>query len=123
LVIGLVALLEISCGGATTDPACIAGIRVSPVSATADHLLPAPGNQQQFLAFPDAAPGCVVTQAALNNVTWSVSDTQNATISNAPDATFGTVTCRNSTQNPVTVTAMLSTGGQILSGSASLSCR
>ena len=122
-VIALAGLIEVSCGGSTLDPKCVAGIRVSPISATADHLLPAPGNQQQFLAFPDAAPGCVVPQAALTSVTWSVSDTQDATISNASGATFGTATCRNSTPNPVTVTAMLASGGQMLSGSASLSCR
>ena len=105
------------------NPACVTGIRVSPDRAEADHLLPAPGNQQRFLAFADVAQGCPAIQQNLTVVTWSVSSTQDATISNASDQTFGTATCRNASQNPVTVTAMLSAGGQILSGSASLTCR
>lgn len=123
LVLSFVALVELSCGGNMINPACVAGIRVSPDSAVADHLLPAPGNQQRFLAFADMAPGCPAVQQNLTMVTWSVSSTQDASISNAPDQTFGTATCRNASQNPVTVTAMLSAGGQILSGSASLTCR
>jgi hypothetical protein len=125
VIIGLVALIEISCGGQTLDPKCVTGIAVSPASATADHLLPSPGNQQQFFAFPQSSgvPGCVVPQGSISSVTWSVSDTQDASISNAADATFGTATCKNATQNPVTVTAMLTVGGQILSGAATLSCR
>jgi hypothetical protein len=122
-VIAFVALAEISCGGNMIDPACIAGIRVSPENAAVDHLMPPPGNQQQFLAFADTAPGCAAIQANLTTVTWSVSNTQDATISNASNQTFGTATCRNATSNPVTVTAMLAAGGQILQGAALLTCR
>jgi hypothetical protein len=105
------------------NPACVAGINVTPGTAAADHLIGGAGSQQTFSAFAVAAPGCSVQQSALKSVTWSVSDTSAATISNAPDASFGTATCRNSTQNPVTVTAMMQAGGQIVSGTASLDCR
>ena len=123
LFVAVLGLIEISCGGVAVNPACVTGIHVSPPTASADHLLPAPGNQQQFLAFADAAPGCPAFQSNLTIVSWSVSDTQNASISNVQDASYGTATCKNATNNPVTVTAMLSAGGQMLSGSASLTCR
>jgi hypothetical protein len=123
LIIGLIALAEVSCGGQTIDPKCITGIVVTPANSTADHLMPPPGNQQQFQAFAQTPPGCTTVQANLTSVNWSVSSIQDATISNAGDATFGTATCRNATSNPVTVTAMLTAGGQIFSASSALSCR
>ena len=126
MIIGILAMVLASCGGQSLDMNCLTGIAVSPDTTAADHLMPTPGNQQQFSAFAQMKPGCstvAASQAALTSVTWSVSNTQDATISNAPDATFGTATCRNGTNNPVTVTAMLSAGGQIFQGAASLSCR
>lgn len=124
-IIGLALFVQAACGGKSIDSRCLTGIAVSPQTSAADHLLPSPGNQVQFAAFAQVAPGCSTTaaQAALTNVTWSVSSTQDATISNAPDATFGTATCRNGTNNPVTVMAMLTAGGQIFQGAAALSCR
>lgn len=116
------AFAGISCGG-TMNPACMVAINVTPANAAADHLFGGASSQQTFSAFAVAAPGCSVQQSALKNVTWSVSDTSAATISNASDATFGTATCRNSTSNPVTVTAMMAAGGQIISGTATLDCR
>lgn len=126
IIIGLLAMVLASCGGQSIDTNCLTGIAVSPDSTAADHLIPAPGNQQQFFAFAQTRPGCstaAASQAALTAVTWSVSNTQAASISNLPDTTFGTATCRNGASNPVTVTAMLSANGQIFQGSASLSCR
>jgi hypothetical protein len=124
LAIAMVVLAAagISCGG-NMDPACVAAINVTPPNAAADHLLGGASSQQTFSAFAVPAPGCSVQQSALKSVTWSVSDTSAATISNASDATFGTAICRNSTPNPVTVTAMMAAGGQIISGTATLDCR
>ena len=114
------------CGGG--DPPCspIPGVRVSPQSATVDHQAAPPGNSQKFLAFGVASAGCVVPLSNLLNVTWSVSDTTNVSISNANDATFGTATCLGATSGPATITATLlasANNGQSVSGTAALTCQ
>lgn len=61
----------------------------------------------------------------LLNVTWSVSDATNVSISNVKGMTFGTATCLAPTAGPVTVTATLpasANGGQAVSGTAALTC-
>lgn len=119
----LFSLLAAGCGGHTTPPDCsLQQITVSPLSATANHLS-SPGNTQQFLAFGMASPGCAVIQSNLTNVTWSVSDTTNVSISNVHDITFGVATCKAATAGPVTVTASMPSakGGNIVA-TASLTC-
>jgi len=62
----------------------------------------------------------------LMNVSWSVSDTTNVSISNAKDITFGTATCLGRTSGPVVVTATLpasASSGQAVSGTAALTCK
>jgi hypothetical protein len=72
--------------------------------------------------------GCFSTQSSSARVTWSVSDTTHATISNAQDQalTFGVATCAGSAPGPITVTATLPAdlnNGASVSGSAQLSCK
>ena len=118
-------LLFVGCGTSTRD--CLFGsLNVTPPAASADHTAPVPGNSQSFLAWgSNLSPGCGATASNLLNVTWSVSDSTNVTISNAPDSTFGTTTCVHSTPTPITVTATLpasSNKGRQVTGTATLMC-
>ena len=70
-------------------------------------------------------------QSNLTNVTWSVSDTANASIGNTmtgnPQAdNFGLATCLHSSATPITVTATLpssANSGHTAMGNATLSCK
>jgi hypothetical protein len=127
IVIAVSGLLA-SCGGGTAATHCsIKAIRVSPDSATVDHNAAAPGNSVQFLAFQTASDeGCAFAQSNLLNVTWSLSDPVNATISNSHDqgnANFGRATCVNASPAPITVMATAPSGaGSNVSASATLKC-
>ena len=119
--------LSLSIAGCGTSNECSFGsLSVSPRTATADHAAPPPGNSQRFLAFGGDLPsGCAAVTSNLMNVTWSVSDPVNVTISNAQDSTFGTATCIASTPTSVTVTATLPAGknnGSQVAGEAALAC-
>jgi len=118
----LVSSVLASCGND-----CAAGsLNVSPQNAVADHSAASPGNSDAFLAFSSGMPGgCSAAASNLNNVTWSVSDPTDVSISNSPDNTFGTATCINATAGPVTITATLPASlndGKAVSGTATLSC-
>ena len=96
-------------------------------SSTADHSAIAPGNQVHFVAFGSGlTAGCVAAQSNLMNVTWSVSDAPNVTISNAKDTTFGVATCVNASNGPVTVTATLPSdlnNGTTAKGTSTMTCK
>ncbi|HEX7285302.1 MAG TPA: hypothetical protein VF532_03930, partial [Candidatus Angelobacter sp.] len=63
-------------------------MNVSPGTATVNHAAAVPGNSQQFSAFQTSAPnGCAFALSNLQTVTWTVSDTVNASISNTHDVT------------------------------------
>jgi hypothetical protein len=102
-------------------------LNISPQSASADHTAAPPANAQQFLAFGTGLQsGCFSTQSNLLNVTWSLSDSVNAKISNAQDQNFGGATCTGTSPTPITVTATLDAGhnnGKTVSGSASFTCK
>lgn len=116
----------VGCGGSTTPtPACfITGINVSPKTATADHSAPPPGNMQHFDAFQSSAPsGCAFTLASLQNTTWTVSDTVDASIGNQQNVNYGTATCISAAASPITVTATVPSGnGANVSATATLTC-
>jgi hypothetical protein len=84
------------------------------------------GKQVRFAAFGSGLiAGCTSTQSNLMNVTWSVTDAQNVTISNTKDVTFGVATCVNATSGPVTVTATLSSdlnNGVPARGTSTMTC-
>ncbi len=121
--------LILACG-ADTHNCDLTGLTVSPQSATANHSAAAPANSQQFSAFPQTPVGCAVAQTTLTTVTWSVSDAQNVSISNAHDQTYGVATCINAISAPVTVTGTAPAGNppcptcpvRSVSGTASLTC-
>ncbi|PYP90412.1 MAG: hypothetical protein DMG65_11910 [Candidatus Angelobacter sp. Gp1-AA117] len=120
----LFCLLITGCGGSHTPMGCIqTGIAITPQTATADHNVASPGNSVHFIA-DGKFTGCVPPPAILTNVTWSVTDTVNVSISNAPDQTFGLATCKGATAGATTVTA---TGplpnGTMTSATASLTCQ
>ena len=121
------ATLLLSCGNGGVF-CFFTSINVSATTtSTADHSAVAPGNQVHFAAFGSGlTAGCVATQSSLMNVTWSASDSQNVTISNAKDATFGTATCVHATNGPVTVTATLPSdlnNGTAASGTSTMTCQ
>lgn len=62
----------------------------------------------------------------LVNVSWSVSDSANVSISNEKGVAFGRATCLGPTAGSVVVTATLpasANNGQAVSGSATLTCQ
>jgi hypothetical protein len=118
------------CGGGSLD-CSLTGVSVSPATTIADHNAVSPGNTARFFAFGMVPSGCVSTakaaipQAAMRDVTWSVSDPENVSVSNVDDDTYGTATCLHSTSAPVTVTATLpasATQRTMLVGTAKLTC-
>jgi hypothetical protein len=116
----------IGCGGsATPAPACfITGMNVFPKTATVDHTAASPGNTQHFDAFQSSAPsGCAFALSSLQTVTWTVSDTANASISNAHDATYGVATCVNAAASPITVIATTPASNPVeVTATATLTC-
>lgn len=70
-------------------------------------------------------------QSNLTNVTWTVSDTTNASIGNNMTGNpqtdnFGLATCLHSSSTPITVTATLPPGsnsGHMATGTATLNCK
>jgi hypothetical protein len=117
-----ISLLFAMLGCGSSDPNCLAaGIRVSPLTATADHTLVSPGNKASFYADPIPVRGCGYAQmiGSIRNATWSVSDAVNVTISNQNDSTYGVATCVNAASN-VTVTATTPDGSK---ATATLTCR
>ncbi len=114
------------CGSGINAPAdcSLTGVNVTPANATADHAAVPPGNSQQFLAFAVLPAGCFSTQGNLTNVTWSVSDPVNITISNTAGATYGQAICTGATSAPATVTATAPAGnGKTVTGTATLTCK
>src|ERR1051326_3463046 len=99
-------ILPTACAGGGDPCSPIPAVRVSPQNATLDHNA-SPGNSQRFFSFATASPGCVAPMSSLMNVSWSVSDTKNVSISNAKDATFGTATWLGTTPGRAPVTAGL----------------
>jgi len=112
------------CGGKSTTTCKINAINLSPAAATIDHTAPPPGNTQHFAAFIASEPaGCAFMLSNLPNATWSVSDPVNVSISNPPDPTFGTATCKAATAGAITVTATVPAGdGTNVTNTASLTC-
>jgi hypothetical protein len=95
---------------------------VLPASATADHTVAAPGNQVAFdVGFIDVPVGCGIPAYAINpqSFTWVSSDTVNAPISNAKDATAGVATCLGATTLPVTISVVSTTS----IATATLTCK
>ncbi|HTE89603.1 MAG TPA: hypothetical protein VK639_11635 [Terriglobales bacterium] len=119
----LAGLASSGCSSSGAD-CSIASVGVLPASATADHSAAPPGNSQQFVAVGAVPKGCVPIPAVLIDVTWSVSDTTNVTISNTQGQTFGMATCIGTTGGPVTVTATRpAVNGHSLSGTSTLTCK
>lgn len=120
LVIGIM-----GCGGRSSVETCgLTALNISPASATADHTLASPGNELRFIAFGVVPPGCVQTLSNLTNVTWSVSDTVNVSISNIQGPTYGTATCNGATSGAVTVTGTApGISGTTAKGTALLTCK
>ena len=129
LLIALPGLWLTGCGGKIQASNCtVTGIKVTPATATADHTAAAPMNSQHFTAFPIFGPAgsCIAlnTAVALNNVTWSVSDPVNVTISNVQGPDYGTATCKNATAAPATITAAGTLpNGSPASATATLGCK
>ena len=120
VLVGLTLAL-IGCGA----PSCtFVAVKIAPQSASADHTALPPANGLTFTAVgATVPPGCGVMHSNPANVTWSVSDSVHASISNAQDQTNGTATCLGTTASPVTVTATAPSGGSTGSATALLTCQ
>jgi hypothetical protein len=123
-VLLLVLLAAAGCGGSPQPQCFITGMNVGPSAATVNHAAAPPGNSQQFAAFETSAPnGCAFALSSLQTVTWSVSDTVNASISNSHDATYGVATCINAAPSPITVTATTPPSNPVkVTATATLTC-
>lgn len=119
----------VGCGAGS--PGCtstLSGLTVRPAtdSTVPDHAAKAPGNQEQFLAYPDYtySPHCAVPAVlAPANAAWTVSDAVNVSISSAPDSTNGLATCLGATSQPAVVTGTFSSQGQTVSSTTNISCK
>ena len=88
-----------ACG--TSSDRCVVTTAITPVNATADHNVAAPGNQVQFSLSSLVKGNCPLIPDQIG--VWSTSDPVNTTISNqAP--TQGLATCVNATPTPATIT-------------------
>jgi len=101
-------------------------LRVTPATATADHMAAPPGNQVQFSSVEGAG---IVAGCPINNVLrlvypiWTNPEPLDITISSAQDATNGTAVCLSATSGPVTLTATDSTVKPALSAQVTLTCQ
>ena len=114
------------CGGsANSNSVCaITAIKVFPATATVDHTATPPASSQHFDAFETSASnGCSFQLSALQNATWTVSDSLDASIGNQQNVNYGTATCINAAPSPITVTATVPSGnGTNVSATAALTC-
>jgi len=119
------AFLIAGCG--SDQPCSLVGLNIAPPTSSVDHLAGSPANSQQFTGSGQVGPGCMgVTAAIRRDVTWSVSNSAVAQISNVNDATYGVATCTAASATPITVTAMLDAtknNGTQVTGTATLTCR
>ena len=110
------ASLLVSCGGVNCS---FSSLSVSPPSAATSV-----GSSQQFTAFGGGlSNGCAATASNLTNVSWTVSDTTNVSVTNTNG--IATMKCLGATQGSVTVTATLPASankGHSLNATGSLTC-
>ena len=111
LPVAILTLVIASCGN---DQCTVISMAVDPSAGTADHNALPPGNQQQFFSDGTMTSNCPAppmetpVRRGLQDVTWTVSDTTNVSISNnTQDGTLGVATCLGATAGPATVTATL----------------
>lgn len=124
LLLLLVLLAVVGCGGSPKPQCFITGMNLGPSTATVNHAVAPPGNSAQFAAFQTSAPsGCAFALSSLQAVTWTVSDTVNASISNTHDAAYGVATCINAAPSPITVTATTPPSNAVkVTATATLTC-
>ena len=116
--------LTIALMGCGTPSCTFVAVKIAPQTASADHGAVPPANGLTFTAVgATVPPGCALTHTNPANVTWSVSDSVHATISNAHDRTNGTAACLGATTGAATVTATMPSGNRTLRGSATLTCQ
>jgi hypothetical protein len=101
------------CGGNSSVTCNVAGLNVTPATATANHAAAAPGNSQVFSASTRCGAGALVSS------NWMASD-PSVHLSSSPTSMV-TATCTAAVTSPVTVTATAA-DGSMQSGQASLTC-
>lgn len=128
LAVASCVLLLSGCGAVSQGAQCTNALQMSvgPSTGTADHSAAAPGNQQVFTAATSQKPqiGCAETALELEVFpAWTSADPLDISISSANDKTNGTAICTGSTNGPVLLTAVLSSGANALTATASLTCK
>jgi hypothetical protein len=117
------------CAVGSTGATCTPGdsFTTTPLTATADHLAAAPGNQQQFVSIiapTDSPAGCPLPQWLLSaHPAWTSSDAIDIQISSANDATNGTAVCMGPTQGAATLKATYMFGSQTFTSTSTLTCK
>ncbi len=123
-VFGFIVVLT-SCGGNTCE---LVALRVTPTTATANHLAVPPNNQVRFAANGDYRGSCVLPTCVdcLPGVTWSVSDPANVSLAPSQSGISAIVaTCVGQTNGTVTLTATATgtTSQKAVTGTATLTCQ
>lgn len=102
-------------------------MNITPTSATADHTLPAPGNQVRFqtVVAPTAPDGCALPAFLLAATpTWTNPDPKDISIdSSSNPGTNGLATCMGATSGPITLTATFGVGDTTLTQTTTLTCK
>lgn len=115
------AVLLTSCGGGSMA-SCSISTSVVPMSATADHTAPAPGNQVKFSVSSKVSGMCPMTPDSSG--TWSTSDPTDVSLNNisAQAANTITATCVNATATPANISNSGTVRGKTFPA-AMLSCK
>lgn len=119
LLLGLA--LCAGCGGfvISSDGCLVAGVTIDPESAVIIHNASQPTNSVVFTAFTTTTPNSCFAPV---NVVFVTSDPSIATVTKTPGQNSGTVTCLQSSPNPITITATAMSNGKQMSSSATLTC-
>jgi hypothetical protein len=125
LVIVVLIVFITGCGSSKVDCTVAVALGVAPLTAGADHLASAPGNQVSYVAIDLVPDSCTPLPGPPRmDLKWSVSDPVNVTIGNTQGVDYGVATCKNATAGPVTVTAAGTNRlGAPITGTATLTCK
>lgn len=120
LLLAAIALCFMLGGCGSSDNQCRINAAVTPATAMADHTLPPPENQVQFVARYTATGLCPSVPDITG--TFSTSDPINTSVTNQ-DAVTGIATCLNATPAPATISYSGRVRGAVPYTPATLSCK
>jgi hypothetical protein len=124
----LLLALSAGCGSnsaAAVDCSAATSLTVAPPGGSANHVSAPPGNKVQFVAANQFPATCTGASSSIrNDLTWTLSDTTNATIGNTLNVDYGIATCNNTAPGVITVTATGTNARSVaITGTATLLCQ